>query len=127
MPIDHTEKAFETALTAHLLAHGYIAGAPAKFDAKLALDPSTLVGFLQTSQDKGWARLTAIYGGEVAGKVVATIARDLDHRGMLECLRRGVTDRGVNWFKTRLDMANALMHTAPIKRNEKETSMREDE
>src|ERR1019366_632033 len=57
MPTDHTETGFENAVTAHLLAHGYIAGDPVKFDAKLALDPTTLVQFLQTSQPKEWARL----------------------------------------------------------------------
>jgi type I restriction enzyme R subunit len=95
MPTDHTEKGFENAVTAHLLTCGYVAGDPAKFDAKLALDPATLVGFLKTSQPKEWARLATIYGGEVESKVVATVARDLDQRGLLECLRHGVTDRGV--------------------------------
>src|ERR1019366_2339800 len=95
MPTDHTETGFENAVTAHLLAHGYVAGDPVKFDAKLALDPTTLVQFLQTSQPKEWARLVAIYGGEVESKVVGTVARDLDQRGLLDCLRHGVTDRGV--------------------------------
>jgi type I restriction enzyme R subunit len=95
MSIDHSEKGFESAVTAHLLTGGYVAGDPATFDAKLALDPSTLVRFLQASQPKEWARLVSIYGAEVEGKVVGTIARDLDQRGMLECLRHGVTDRGV--------------------------------
>ncbi len=95
MPTDHTEKGFENAVTAHLLAGGYVAADPAEFDAKFALAPSTLVRFLQTSQPKEWGRLVAIYGGEVEAKVVGTIPRDLDQRGMLDCLRHGVTDRGV--------------------------------
>ncbi len=95
MPTDHTEKAFESAVTAHLLSAGYVAGDPARFDPKLALDPSTLVRFLQSSQPKEWARLAAIYGGEVESKVVGTIAREFDQRGMLECLRHVITDRKV--------------------------------
>ncbi len=95
MPTDHTEKGFEDAVTAHLLAHGYAAGSPKGFDAKLALDPTTLVAFLRSSQPKEWTRLAAIYGGEVEAKVVGTVAGNLDARGTLECLRHGVTDRGV--------------------------------
>lgn len=95
MPTDHTEKGFENAVTASLLSGGYVIGEPGKFDLKLALDPGTLVGFLKATQPKEWGRLVAIYGGEVEAKVVAAIARDLDQRGLLECLRHGVTDRGV--------------------------------
>jgi len=95
MPTDHTEKGFENAVTAHLFTGGYVAGDPATFDAKLALDPSTLVAFVKASQREEWARLATIYGGEIESKVVGTIARDLDQRGLLECLRHGVTDRGV--------------------------------
>jgi type I restriction enzyme R subunit len=95
MPTDHTEKGFENAVTASLLSNGYVAGEPGKFDPKLALDPGTLVTFLKASQPKEWARLAAIYGGEVDQKVVVAVVRDLDQRGLLDCLRHGVTDRGV--------------------------------
>ena len=95
MPTDHTEKGFENAVTAALLGGGYVAGSPGRFDAKLALDSGTLVGFLKATQPKEWVRLAAIYAGEVEAKVVAAVARDLDQRGLLECLRHGVTDRGV--------------------------------
>ena len=96
MAVDHTERGFEQAIESHLLAHGYAKGDPANFDPKLALDPKTLVQFLQTSQPKEWAKLASIYGKDADAKVVQTIGRDLDSRGMLDCVRHGVTDRGVN-------------------------------
>lgn len=95
MPTDHTEKGFEQAIESHLLSHGYAKGDPSRFDPRIALDPQTLVGFLKATQPKEWARLAVIYGPEADAKVVQTIARDLDTRGLLECLRHGVTDRGV--------------------------------
>jgi type I restriction enzyme R subunit len=95
MPTDHTERGFEQAIEAHLLSHGYAKGDASQFDPRLALDPGTLVGFLKATQAKEWARLSAIYGAEADAKVVQTIARDLDTRGLLDCLRHGVTDRGV--------------------------------
>ncbi len=95
MPTDHSEKGFEQAIEAHLLFHGYEKGNPAAFDATLALDPSTLVRFLRATQPKSWDRLAAIHGKEAEAKVAQAIAQNLDQRGTLECLRHGVTDRGV--------------------------------
>lgn len=95
MPVDHTEKGFEQAIEHHLLQHGQERGDPDCFHAGLALDPTTLVRFLKDTQPKEWAKLASIYGAEVETKVVQNIACDLDQRGMLECVRHGVTDRGI--------------------------------
>ena len=95
MPTDHTEKGFEQAIEAHLLAHGYVKGSPAAFDARTAVDAGTLVAFLKATQPKEWGKLAAVYGNEVEAKVVGTVVKDLDSRGMLDCLRHGVKDRGV--------------------------------
>lgn len=95
MPTDHTEKGFEQVIESHLLAHRYTRGDPAGFSPSLALDAATLVAFLKDTQPKAWGRLAAVYGADAATKVVQTIARDFDTRGMLDCLRHGVTDRGV--------------------------------
>ena len=95
MPVDHTEKGFERAIEDHLLAHGYEKGDPAAFHAGLALDPTTLVRFLKESQPKEWAKLSSLYGSEVEERVVQTIGQNLDGRGTLDCLRHGITDRGV--------------------------------
>src|SRR4051794_33122977 len=95
MPVDHTEKGFEQAVEDHLLAHGYAKGDPKQFDPRLALHPATLAVFLRDTQPKEWARLEAAYGAEVQARVMGTVARDLDTRGLLDCLRHGVTDRGV--------------------------------
>ena len=95
MPTDHTEKGFEQAIERHLLSHGYERGDPAQFDARLALDPATLVRFLKDTQPTEWGRLAGLYGADAEGKIVETVALNLDTRGSLDCLRHGVTDRGV--------------------------------
>ncbi len=97
MPIDHTEKGFEQAIESHLLEHGYQKANPSDFDPRLALDPKVLVAFLQDTQPEQWAKLAGIYGSEVETKVVENIARNLDQRGMLECLRHKISDRGVKF------------------------------
>lgn len=95
MPVDHTEKGFEQAIEHCLLTGGYRKGNPATFDAALAIDRPTLIEFLKDSQPDEWSKLASIYGKDVETKVVENIAANLDQRGMLECLRHGVSDRGV--------------------------------
>ena len=93
MPVDHTEKGFEQAIEHCLLTGGYRKGDPATFDAALAVDRPTLIEFLKDSQPEEWSKLASIYGKDVETKVVENIAANLDQRGMLECLRHGVSDR----------------------------------
>jgi len=94
MPVDHTEKGFEQAIEHHLLCNGYRKGDPANFNPALAIDRPALVEFLKDSQSEEWSRLEGFYGKDVEAKVVENIANNLDQRGMLECLRHGVSDRG---------------------------------
>lgn len=96
MTADHTEKGFEDAIEASLLSHGgYVKGDAAAFNAALALHPQTLVGFLKDTQPNSWAKLVGFYGATVEEKVVQNVAKNLDQRGTLEVLRKGITDRGV--------------------------------
>ncbi len=95
MPVDHKEKGFEQAIEHDLLTHGYEKGDPLQFNPRLALDPVVLVRFLKDTQPKEWSKLANLYGGEADTKVVETIAQNLDQRGILDCIRHGVTDRGV--------------------------------
>ena len=95
MPVDHTERGFEEAIEHHLLSHRYVKGDPANFDAGLALDPVTLIAFLKDTQSDEWVKLAGFYGADAETKVAENIARNLDQRGMLDCIRHGVSDRGV--------------------------------
>ena len=77
MAVDHTEKGFENAIEESLLTEGgYISGNANDFDRELALNPVTLVSFLQETQPKEWTKLEAVYGTEVAAKVVKYIASE---------------------------------------------------
>lgn len=89
MAVDHTEKGFENAIEESLLTEGgYISGNAYNFDRELALDAVTLVSFLQDTQPKEWKKLEAVYGSEVAAKVVKYVASECDQRGMLDVLRK---------------------------------------
>ncbi len=93
----HTERRFEDAVEHRLLAAGWTRGAVAGYDRKLALDTAELFAFIDATQPKAWAKLVARYGGDpaTARREFARLAGDeLDHRGTVDVLRRGIKVKG---------------------------------
>ena len=97
----HTEDTFEAAIEMALIeVGGYVKGDPQHYDAKRALDPATLFNFIQTTQAPKWEKLAKIHGAEVAQKCLDRLHKEIELRGMLDVLRKGITDYGV-----KLDLA----------------------
>lgn len=95
MPNLINEKAFEEAIEQSLIERGgYEKGDLEKFDRSLALDRETLFRFLKAAQRETWDALAAIHGGDVEKKFLYRLNQELDARGMLDCLRHGITDYG---------------------------------
>jgi len=94
----HTEKAFEDAIEAHLLEHGYTKCQG--FDRELALDTETVIAFLKDSQPEKWEKLAKIHGVAVEKKIIQRLCSELGKRGTLDVIRKGFTDYG-----TKFDMA----------------------
>lgn len=89
------EKAFEEAIEQSLIeAGGYVKGNPANFDRVLALDQTVLFKFIKDTQKDTWDSLVAIHGAEAEKKFLYRLNQELDNRGMLDCLRHGITDYG---------------------------------
>jgi type I restriction enzyme, R subunit len=91
----HLEKPFEDFLADHLTRHGWIAGDPKRWNRELALDPDNLFAFLEASQPKKWQRLVAIHADNVQERFLARLTKELDARGTIDLLRRGIEDHGV--------------------------------
>ncbi|CAO5166466.1 type I restriction enzyme, R subunit [Frankia sp. AiPs1] len=92
------EHAFEDRVEWELLGRGWEAGQPTLgFDAELGLDTAELVRFIGATQQKSWDRLVELYGSkELAhGQFCQRVAAQIDERGVLDVLRQGVRDRGV--------------------------------
>ncbi|MEO7987523.1 MAG: type I restriction endonuclease, partial [Gemmatimonadales bacterium] len=92
MAVDHRERAFEAAVEHSLLTHGgYSKADPAGFDRTRALDPATMLGFVQATQPKEWAALDAIHKADTGKVLLDDLCRALDdpNRGMLDVLRYG--------------------------------------
>lgn len=89
------EKAFEEAIEQSLIqGGGYIKGDPAQFNADQAIDTVTLITFVKDTQKDEWDQLAHVHGAEVEKKFLYRLNQELDSRGMLDCLRNGITDYG---------------------------------
>lgn len=93
----HDEAAFETAIEADLLADGWAQGASSNYRPEFGLDTTELMTFLGATQAKAFDKLIGYYGSQPKAqrKVAERIAKDIDARGTLDVLRRGVKDHGV--------------------------------
>ncbi|MCR9098939.1 MAG: DEAD/DEAH box helicase family protein [bacterium] len=94
----HTEDTFEAAIASALIEQGgYVKGDAEKFDAAIALDPSTLFAFLQGTQPQKWEKIHKIHGTAVEQKLLNRLTKEIDLRGMLDVVRKGFTDYGVKF------------------------------
>ncbi len=102
-----TEAAFEAHIAGWLVEHGgyrlakigNVGDGPRDFDTKAGIDTADLFEFIGATQGNEWARLVdTAYGGD-AGKAqsgfVQRLAAELDRRGTVDVLRRGVVDRNI--------------------------------
>lgn len=98
IPKDTSEQAFETFIEDHLLRNGgYEKGSNDRWNVELALDTHTLREFLQATQSKEWARLQAIHGDQTENRLLQRLVKELDNRGTLDVLRKGIVDYGVRF------------------------------
>jgi len=91
------ESSFEARVEAELLARGWSASV-ANFDPALGLDTGELFRFIGATQADAWERLVGFYGGDSATaqrQFSQRVASEIDARGVLDVLRQGVRDRGV--------------------------------
>lgn len=89
-----TERAFEDAIEAALLAHGYQQRAATDYDRALCLDPDPLIDFLNATQPKTWATFKQQHGDDARSKLVHRVASEVAKRGVLDVLRGRVKTSG---------------------------------
>lgn len=88
----HKEIHFESDIVAHLTAHGWLEGDPAKYDRELALYPEDVFAWVQETQPKTWDKLKAAKNGGAEAALLARLAQVLDIDGSLAVLRHGFKD-----------------------------------
>lgn len=101
--MDTTERRFEEEIEYSLTHFGasqfdlYESRDPSGYDRQLGLYPQDLLDFVRETQPDSWERLEHIHGAKAAEMFCKRVARELDRRGVVEVLRRGVEDLGARF------------------------------
>ncbi len=96
-PGAYTERAFEDRVEYELLRRGWDV-ATGLYSAELGIQTGALWEFIGKTQIKRWNKLLELHGGDqdTAMRLFALrVASEIDSRGVLDVLRQGVKDRGV--------------------------------
>jgi type I restriction enzyme R subunit len=92
-----TEFAFESRVEAELVDQGW-EQAQGTFGVELGIDTGEMFRFIGATQAMKWERLVDLYGGDpdtAQRQFAQRVAAEVDAGGVLDVLRQGVRDRGV--------------------------------
>jgi len=96
-PGTHTERAFEDRVEHELLEQGW-EQAQGGYRTDLGLDTGELLRFLGRTEQKRWDKLIDLYGGDQSTaqrQFAQRLASEIEARGVLDVLRQGIKDKGV--------------------------------
>jgi type I restriction enzyme R subunit len=93
----HQEHHFETEICTHLAANGwlYADGDAARFDRASGLFLPDLLAWVETTQPDNWQRLTRTHGAVLPQVLAERVRKNMNDRGTLDVLRRGVEMLGL--------------------------------
>jgi type I restriction enzyme R subunit len=74
---------------------GYLKRRSKDYDRHLCLLPDDVIDFLVSTQPKEWQQLRQYYGDEARKRFLKRLAKEIERKGTLEVLRRGIKDSGV--------------------------------
>ena len=98
MGVDYTEKGFETNIEENFIEFDYkkrkIDGRALDDFKKYAIDVEILFQFLEDSQDKKIEKLKKVYKENYREKILERIIKEINSRGIIDCIRHGIKDRG---------------------------------
>ncbi len=73
---------------------GYRKRRPEDYDRALCLLPADLLDFVLATQPKEWEKLSSHYGDRARERFLKRVASEIERRGALHVLRKGVSDVG---------------------------------
>ncbi|KVT45610.1 type I restriction endonuclease subunit R [Burkholderia multivorans] len=94
----HQEHHFETAICEHLAQHGWLyeqGDAAPSYDRTAALYLPDLLAWIQSTQPSAWQTLTKNHGSTLASVLAERVRKNMNERGTLDVLRRGVEMLGL--------------------------------
>jgi len=92
--MNYTEQDFEEHIEEYLVSSGYTSSDPSIYDKTLCLISTQLIGFIQETQPKTYDKLEIQYGSQTVAKLIKRISSEIESRGVIDVLRKGVKDRG---------------------------------
>ncbi len=93
-----SENTFETAIIQTLLkTGGYSEGDARDYSPELGMFKKDILLFLQETQQKQWAKLSAIHNSDVENRIIQRLYKEMDLRGALDVIRNGFVDYGVRF------------------------------
>ncbi len=90
----YKEENFEEHIEAHLNRSGYRSREPARYDKDLCLIPNETLRFIQETQPTEYQKLERQYDGKTPTSLRNRVSKEIERRGVLDVLRKGVKDRG---------------------------------
>jgi type I restriction enzyme R subunit len=113
----HYESTLEKLITEHLVTNDWCQGESSNYNREYGLDIHELKLFILSTQNDSWQRLESLHGGEVLAwrKFAERLAKEIDSRGTIDVLRKGVVDLGVKLQIAYFVPAHDLTHENRIK------------
>ena len=96
----YTEQNFEDHIEEHLNRSGYESLQSTDYDKSRCLIPDEVLQFIQDTQPEVYQRLERQYGADTPVKLLDRLSREIERRGVLDVLRRGIRDRGCHFNLT---------------------------
>lgn len=95
----HLEFAFESRICESLIDDSWHLGDKKNYNRELGLDCSELFEFIQKTQIQNWERLIVLHGDaeKASLKFSTRLGSELDQRGTIDVLRKGIVDLGVKF------------------------------
>ena len=96
----YTEENFEDHIETHLNRSGYRSRRTVHYNKRLCLIHDETLRFIQETQPNEYQKLKRQYGTETPAKLLDRVSKQIERRGVLDVLRKGIKDRGCNFNLT---------------------------
>lgn len=97
MTVNFKEIGFEDFIQEELVRlHNFVVRSPLDFDANLALDKKMVLDFWKKTQPEKLEKLFEVHGNLTEDRILERLDQELENRGTLDVLRKGITDRGIH-------------------------------
>lgn len=108
MPIDVQERRYEEDIETSLLNQGYRKIRPSEYDLDKNLFMDVLIEFIASSQPRQWEKYKRAYGDASREKLYRRLSNEINNRGLVDVLKKGIKDLGVEiklcFFKPNNDL-----------------------